>query len=375
MEYGRLFEVFVYCPTMDGSNSPVECYFLTPTVVPSAIGRWNTETEVNMEGGAPSTNRRRASLKQDVQDPTIEANEAEEGEEEEEEPSHEPEGITLGSHDTSEEGTPSLHSHMQNKVHVKDELLLQRLEDVGVIHHVREEDQHTGTASNFGRFHGSGGGTENMEVGGHVRDIYYSGGDAQTTEVGEQIGGTQHTTSNINIGMSHMATNVNATPNRLASIVVISTPRASPTVSENIPATVSSDDPLFQSTCGTPTSALERSVVQDSTDRWDGNVDGIGSRSQSLPFSFGEFLTSSTIMEVREDGFYYDAQGIRHKIVPSIGGPNHQVLYQEVATVAEDHGHVIDEAEIVCTQTTIEVSGTPTSSIERILETQHPFPS
>jgi hypothetical protein len=29
----------------------------------------------------------------------------------------------------------------------------------------------------------------------------------------------------------------------------------------------------------------------------------------------------------------------------------------------------------VCTQTTIEVSGTPTSSIERIPETQHPFPS
>jgi hypothetical protein len=175
--------------------------------------------------------------------------------------------------------------------------------------------------------------------------------------------------------MSHMATDMNATPNRLASIVVISIPRASPTASENIPAMVSTDDPLFQSTCGTPTSALERSVVQDSTDRWDGNVDGIRSGSQSLPFSFGEFLTASTVMEVREDGFYYDAQGIRHKIVPSIGGPNHQVLYEEVAIVVEDHGHTINEAEIVCNQTTIEVSGTATSSIERIPETQHPFPS
>jgi hypothetical protein len=172
-----------------------------------------------------------------------------------------------------------------------------------------------------------------------------------------------------------MATDVNATRNRLAPIVVVSTPRASLTASENIPATVGSDDPLFQSTCGTPTSTLGRSAMQDSIDRWDGNVDGIGSGSQSLPLSFGEFLTTSTVMEVREDGFCYDAQGIRHRIVLSIGGPNHRVLYQEVATVAEDHGHAIDEAEIVYTQTTIEVSSTPTSSIERIPETQHPFPS
>jgi hypothetical protein len=80
-------------------------------------------------------------------------------------------------------------------------------------------------------------------------------------------------------------------------------------------------------------------------------------------------------MEVREDGFYYDAQGIQHRIVLSIGGPNHQVLYQEVAIGAEDHGHAIDEAENVYTQTTIEVSSISTSSIERIPETQHPFPS
>jgi hypothetical protein len=346
-----------------------------PTVVLSEIGRRNTKIQVNMGGGASSTNRWRASLEEDVQDPTIEADEAEEGDEEEEEPSQEPKGIILSSHDTSEEGTPSLHSHMQDTVHVEDELLSQHPKDVGVIHHVRDEDQHAGTVRNFGRMHGSRSGTEGMEVGRHVHDIHYSRGDVQSIEVGKQIGGTQHSTCNINIGMCYMATDVNATRNRLASIVVVSTPRASPTASENIPATVGNDDPLFQSTCGTPTSALERSVVQDSTDRWDGNVDGIGSGSQSLPLSFGEFLTASTIMEVREDGFYYDSQGIRHRIVPSIGSPNHRVLYQEVATVAEDHGHAIDEAENVCTQTTIEVSGTPTSSIERIPETQHPFPS
>jgi hypothetical protein len=31
-----------------------------PTVVPSGIRRWNTETQVNMGGGAPSTKGRRA---------------------------------------------------------------------------------------------------------------------------------------------------------------------------------------------------------------------------------------------------------------------------------------------------------------------------
>jgi hypothetical protein len=50
-------------------------------------------------------------------------------------------------------------------------------------------------------------------------------------------------------------------------------------------------------------------------------------------------------------------------------------MYQEIAIVAEDHGHVVDEVEIECDQTTIDVSGTPTSSIERILETQHTFKS
>jgi hypothetical protein len=53
--------------------------------------------------------------------------------------------------------------------------------------------------------------------------------------------------------------------------------RTSATASENIPTTLNSDDLLFQNTCGTPTSELERSALQDFTNRWDGNVDGIGS--------------------------------------------------------------------------------------------------
>ena len=83
-----------------------------PVVVPSKIGRRNTKIQVNMGGGAPSTNQRCTILEEDVQDPTIEVDEADEGDEEEEEPSQEPKGISLGSHDTSEEGTPSPHSRM-----------------------------------------------------------------------------------------------------------------------------------------------------------------------------------------------------------------------------------------------------------------------
>jgi hypothetical protein len=97
---------------------------------------------------------------------------------------------------------------MQDTSH-EDELLLQRHEDIGVIHHVGNEDQHTEIGGNFGSMHGSGSGTEGMEVGGDVRDIHYSGGDARGTEVGEHIGGTQHTTSNINIVTCHMAADVN----------------------------------------------------------------------------------------------------------------------------------------------------------------------
>ena len=55
--------------------------------------------------------------------------------------------------------------------------------------------------------------------------------------------------------------------------------------------------------------------------------------------------------------------------------PNHWIMHQEVATVTKDDGHEVDEAEVVCNQTTIDVYGTPTSSIECILETEYTFPS
>jgi hypothetical protein len=65
---------------------------------------------------------------------------------------------------------------MQDTIYVEDELLPQRPEDVSVIHHVHDEDQHIGSSSNFGRMHSFGSGAEGMEVGGHIRDIHYSGG-------------------------------------------------------------------------------------------------------------------------------------------------------------------------------------------------------
>jgi hypothetical protein len=74
---------------------------------------------------------------------------------------------------------------MQDTFHVEDELLSQRHEDVGIIHHAGDEDQHIDIGGNFGGMHGFGSGAEGMEVGGDVHDIHYSGGDAQGTEVGE----------------------------------------------------------------------------------------------------------------------------------------------------------------------------------------------
>jgi hypothetical protein len=49
---------------------------------------------------------------------------------------------------------------MQDTFHVEDELLLQHHEDVGVIHHVGNKDQHTDIGSNFGGMQGFGSGAE-----------------------------------------------------------------------------------------------------------------------------------------------------------------------------------------------------------------------
>jgi hypothetical protein len=70
------------------------------------------------------------------------------------------------------------------------------------------------------------------------------------------------------------------------------------------------------------------------------------------------------VLEVREDGFYYDAQGVHNKIVPNIGNPNHPFLYHEFATIAEDHGHVVDKVQIACNHTTMTYLAPPQAPLE-----------
>jgi hypothetical protein len=52
------------------------------------------------------------------QDLTMEAKEVEEGEEDEEEPSQEPQGISIGSHDSLEEDRNFVDTQMQQSFHV-----------------------------------------------------------------------------------------------------------------------------------------------------------------------------------------------------------------------------------------------------------------
>jgi hypothetical protein len=91
-------------------------------------------------------------------------------------------------------------------------------------------------------------------------------------------------------------------------------------------------------------------------------VSGTRSGFQSLPLSFGEFLTASIIMEVIKERFYYDPQGARHRITPCKGNLNHLVIYHEFATIVEDSGFAMEQAEAIHFQSTIEVFGTYTSS-------------
>jgi hypothetical protein len=85
-------------------------------------------------------------------------------------------------------------------------------------------------------------------------------------------------------------------------------------------------------------------------------MSGIRSGSQSCPLFFIEFLTTSNVMEPKEDGFYYDAHGVRHRIILSISDPNHLVMYHECATTAKDHGHTVQQAKDVHLPSTVEVS-------------------
>jgi hypothetical protein len=130
--------------------------------------------------------------------------------------------------------------------------------------------------------------------------------------------------------------NVNATQSRLASVVVVATPRTSLVVSESIQAPLDTDGLMFNDTCGTLSFVVGEIAQTTFIERWEGQVSGTRSESQSCPLSFGEFLTASNVLGPRKDGFYYDAHGVRHKIILSMGDPNHPIMYHGCATSAED---------------------------------------
>jgi hypothetical protein len=134
---------------------------------------------------------------------------------------------------------------------------------------------------------------------------------------------------------------VNATQTRLTLVVVVPTPRTFPVVSESIQVPLDTDDLMFNDTCGTSNFVVGEIAQTSFIERWEGQVSGIRSGSQSRLLSFEEFLTASNVMELREDGFYYDAHRIRHRIIPSMGDPNHPIMYHECATTAKDPRHTI----------------------------------
>lgn len=63
-------------------------------------------------------------------------------------------------------------------------------------------------------------------------------------------------------------------------------------------------------------------------------MSGTKSRSKLLLNSLRKFFTTNNVIEVKEDEFYYDTQGIQHKIVSSMDDPNHLVMFNEFITTA-----------------------------------------
>lgn len=82
------------------------------------MGQWNTQVPESTRGCIQSRIQRCLHVEINDQDLTMEAKVAEEGEEDEEEPSQEPQGISIGSHDSLEEDRNSVDTQMQQSFHV-----------------------------------------------------------------------------------------------------------------------------------------------------------------------------------------------------------------------------------------------------------------
>jgi hypothetical protein len=77
---------------------------------------------------------------------------------------------------------------------------------------------------------------------------------------------------------------------KLASVVVVPTPRASLIVSESIETLLDIDDLMVYDIYGTPSSVVGEIVQTSFIDRWEGQESGTRSRSQSCPLSLKSSL-------------------------------------------------------------------------------------
>ena len=180
---------------------------------------------------------------------------------------------------------------------------------------------------------------------------------------------------------------MNGTQRRLASVVVVVTPKTSLVVTENIQAPLDIDGLMFNDICGTLNSVVGEIAQISFINRLEGQASGTKSGSQSCPLSFGEYFIASNMMEPKEDGFYYNAHGIKHIIIPSMGDPNHLVVYHECATIAENPWYIVQQVDAIHLPSIVKVFDTPTSfladmnlrilfeSMECISETQDIIPS
>jgi hypothetical protein len=82
-------------------------------------------------------------------------------------------------------------------------------------------------------------------------------------------------------------------------VVVVAIPRAFLIVSKNIQVVLDIDDLIFYNTHETLSFVVGGIVLTSFIDRWEAQLSGIRSGSQSCPLSFGVFLTSSTMMELK----------------------------------------------------------------------------
>jgi hypothetical protein len=102
------------------------------------------------------------------------------------------------------------------------------------VYHSGNDTQSMEVGKDIYGIHSFEGGIENMEFGRDVGGIDESRGDAVGTQIHRGIGGSQLIAGIINIFTFHVVEDEKATQRKLASIVVVPIPRASPLVSESL---------------------------------------------------------------------------------------------------------------------------------------------